>query len=259
MKFDHIIGNPPYQNNSAKGSNKKLWKDITNKMYNLFKESLNFITPDTQMQYLRKQYPENTKYIDYSANNYFNVGVKIISWQINKNKQNPIIINSDNTIEKITNHFMWYPKESRKLHKKFTNLKNTKPENRMFLRQCCGKGNLKCIKNLNKNTFDICEKYIIPENHKKLVISTSKSLKIENILETYDNFGSLYVMLDIENMPKDKIKKVKDFLLHPIFKKYCDTFRKTYGTGFNNVLIYMPKLNLDKELKDLLIDYKITQ
>jgi hypothetical protein len=64
-------------------------------------------------------------------------------------------------------------------------------------------------------------------------------------------------MLDIENIPEEKIQKIKDFLLHPVFKKYCDIFRKTYGTGFNNVLIYMPKLDLDQDLETLLKDYKI--
>jgi hypothetical protein len=64
-------------------------------------------------------------------------------------------------------------------------------------------------------------------------------------------------MLDIEDMPKEKIQKVKDFLLHPIFRKYCDLFRKTYGTGFNNVLIYMPKIDLGKPLEEILKDYSI--
>ena len=255
MKFDYIVGNPPYQNAASYGSNKKLWKDITKKMIKAYNIEIAFITPDTYVQYLCKE--NKTKLINYTANNYFNVGVTIIMWIISNKSKKTKIINLDGTENFIKEKFDWYEKSSRKKIKNFGMLKKTKPNNRMFKRQSCGNGELVCIKNENKNTLDVCKEYVIPKNNKKMVISTSQSLTDKNIRITTKAYGSLYVQIDIDDWEDAKIQKLKDFLLSNIFVNYCNEFKKTYGTGFNNVLIYLPEINLNNEISKITRNFNL--
>ncbi len=243
MKFDYVIGNPPYEDTSA-GPNKKLWKDITKKMSNLFRDELIFITPKTQVQYLRKQYPKTTKFIDYSADDYFDVGVKIISWGISKEPTSLSIISDVREEFSNPTHYQWHEPKNRELYEYFETMKQTPLEDRMFLRQYPGSGSLELIKNKSKGTTEFCDEYVIPDERLMMVISTSKTLKEEHIIITKEHYSSLYVQLDITDYSKIEIQNIKDHLLSEKFQKICNDFRNLYGTGFNNVLIYHPKFEL---------------
>jgi hypothetical protein len=249
MKFDYIVGNPPFQNYKAKGSNKKLWKDITVKMISLAKHQIFFITPDTWVQYLIKKYP-NTVYIDYTADDYFDVGVKIVAWGISMAEAGDIKVVDKSGTRNLSGEgsVEWHERDSIRIRRVLENLKNTKVNIRLFKRQGCGNGDLVCIKNSNKNpiTYDTCKEYIIPIDHNKMVISLSRALDKNNIIITKEPYGSLYAQMDLEKYTRDEIKNIIRFLLYKKFLKLCSIYKKIHNTGFNNVLLYLPDLDYHK-------------
>ncbi len=205
-------------------------------MFKLYLREMIFITPKAVVTMLTKS--PDTKFVDYQADSYFDVGVKIVSWGVTKAPVAPKVINLDGSISTNVN---LYEKTEKPLMEKFNLLKSTPDNERMFKRQDCNGGSLEVIKNISQGTKDYCQKYVIPDGRLIMAISTSKSLKEENIIIGHQHFGSLYVQIDITDYTPPEVQAVKDFLLSEPFKEYCKTFKETYNTGFNNVLIYMPR------------------
>jgi len=101
MKFDVIIGNPPYQSDNGGGSQRgstsnPLWWEITNKSLTLLKNDglLSFITPTNIVKGgdhftklflgLDRQY--DLDFVDFSADNSFKVGIQICRWVARNSK-----------------------------------------------------------------------------------------------------------------------------------------------------------------------------
>jgi len=235
MRFDYVVGNPPYEDIQG-GANKKLWKDITRKVQGLATKQIIFVTPMAQLQYLLYKH---TFYIDYLADDYFDVGTRIIAWGMSTEPASGRkVYSTDGTIDN-----KWHNNPERHLVKEFKDLKTTPQKNKLFKRQGCSDGPLMVIKNASKDTQDTCLEYVIPDGHKILAISTSKSLKRENILIGYEHYGSLYAQIDINDWSEDQVNTFISDLLAPGFVDYCDQFRKFYNTGFNNVLLYTDSLH----------------
>ena len=90
MKFDHIVGNPPYQypKNSGKSVMSKLYIDISVRIQKFVKDSgsLSFVTPKAILYSQSKiqKLLEDLVVVDYKAHEYFvkSVDVLIVSWQV---------------------------------------------------------------------------------------------------------------------------------------------------------------------------------
>jgi hypothetical protein len=91
MKFDVIIGNPPYQDSSNKLKAVKLWPRFITTSLDLLSEGgyLSFVTPSSWMtsrtgngKRIRQALTEhfNLQTVDESVDTYFNVGVDICGW-----------------------------------------------------------------------------------------------------------------------------------------------------------------------------------
>lgn len=90
MKFDVIVGNPPYQDSTTlvKGSRGNLWQKFVFAGFDLLKPegSIAFVTPDSWLQFrgkigtLLKSNQLTHVWTSSHVNNYFDVGVTISAW-----------------------------------------------------------------------------------------------------------------------------------------------------------------------------------
>jgi len=258
MKFDYIIGNPPYQNkNGSKTGN--LYFKISKHCLNLLKPKgiMTFITPKTIVG-SRQFNITNIKelvYIDYTTNEKFNVGVDIISWCIDKTKKSNIvkIINKDYSVEYIETGKPMFEKESRlgiQIFKKIkSNIKDRLfKDDQSFKNAISKNGKYKIILNHFKES-KYCYTNKKPSDYglKKLLLSISKAYKKENIIISNESYNEMHPYVVIENLKDEEIENIKGFLFNDICINICLLSSKLSGTGFNNILKAFPKIDFSKK------------
>jgi hypothetical protein len=96
MKFDVIVGNPPYQGNNDKGTaqpkSHNLWSKFVDKSIDLVKDNghLAFVTPDSWMsansQILTKFKEHSLIWCNTDVSKHFSVGSSFTAWVLEKNK-----------------------------------------------------------------------------------------------------------------------------------------------------------------------------
>lgn len=112
MKFDVIIGNPPYgdtkEGTRSGSSSEPLWWQIIKISFNLLKDDgiISFITPTTIVNggeqftelFLGKNAKYDLKKVDFSADDYFKVGIDICRWVAKKSKPSHFITINDGRV-----------------------------------------------------------------------------------------------------------------------------------------------------------------
>jgi hypothetical protein len=96
MKFDVVVGNPPYQGSNDKGTNQpkshNLWSKFADKAIDLVKDNgyVAFVTPDSWMSpnsQVLKTFKENSlTWVSTNVSRYFTVGSSFTAWIIQKNQ-----------------------------------------------------------------------------------------------------------------------------------------------------------------------------
>ena len=101
MKFDYIVGNPPYQDGRMSGGQNKIYNLISKKCITLLSKNgvMNFITPVAVTRKSKRFSLINLpglKSINFDTDDKFDVGVTICSWVLDKNYSGDVKIISKN-------------------------------------------------------------------------------------------------------------------------------------------------------------------
>jgi predicted RNA methylase len=246
MKFDVVIGNPPYQDASTDSKDKKLWTKFVFKSLELLNSGghLCFLTPNSLVGRTRLPAKMRTLFSsDYSllwmnhdANTYFpSVGVDICSWcvkavpyegatvvvsdnqerEIDLRNELPLrqdIVQKDNISEKIYANVV--KSETPKLEKKNHEVRLTEAE----------QGQYKIYHSGRSKYYFSDEKM---ENQGKWKVVFSFSATYKQWFVTQDSVAGSNYYVEVES-PEAGIE-IGNTLLHPVMMFYIDNWRRTSG------------------------------
>ncbi len=247
MRFDKIIGNPPYQSPNSEAS--KLYNLITKKVIRMLKDQgeISFLTPQAIAQplgLLSKFYKNNVEYIDYTADKYFSVGVYVVEWKVTAKRHQKIkITNKDGTVDYRNpndGYFLIdkYEIDPRKYVDRLIEINGKNPltinnspnpsETNEDDFEKCRFNKFAVIK--NAKTCDIFHTNIEPNNHRKRKLSIQRSMMLseESMWDDNKDYGGLMTEVEIKNL--------KSFILSPPFKAIQMMSKSIRMTGFSNLL-----------------------
>jgi hypothetical protein len=277
MKFDAVIGNPPYQDGSKEGGQNKIYNQFSKKAIEL-SDIVAFVTPASVCKKSKRFSligQPGLKLIDFTADDHFDVGIKICSWVVDKSYTGDVTIvsNANTTIQ--SNDAPFY--DSSIVDINFSKLYNamkiatTKPSSRMFRHNAVdmtiGKGRTKektdgfdypvyTITSDNSIEFVQYNKSQPKlHNKKQLVIPISKSFNEKFATIDCRDFDMKHVSTEIVH--EDAVDNIKSFIFSDYFKSHVDQWKKVDGYGWNYAIMYLPKFDnthlwTNEEVKDFI-------
>ena len=285
MKFDVIIGNPPYQDGSKDGGQNKIYMFFCKQAIDLLtdKGKLAFVTPTSAAKKSKRFTLENIqglKYIDYTSDSYFSVGSEICSWMVDKEYRGKVAIIGHNGVLDVTNEGPFYDHSKHdpnfvQLYKTLKTVTN-KPELRMFKQNIAaatwGTGRNKVrtedyqysIHKIAKTDGKIVTQYNKKEpyffNRRKVILPLTKSFKAGcEILDT-DDYDVNYVCTEINS--DETLANILSFVFSEYFVSHVNKWKKLDGYGFNEALKYLPPFDISvkwnsKKVQEFLESFNI--
>lgn len=266
MKFDVIVGNPPFQDGSMKSVNgktntqNKIYYKIAKKCMTLLKGNgiIAMLTPASVTENNKKfsiLSRAGLKNVNFSAGAHFNVGVNIVSWIIDKTYIGPVtIIGSDKSTRVISAPKIIFDPDSVDLN--FIEIYLACKEqcstlnNRMFARN--NVGNIRSFEKTDEyyyatykkeNNSDILLYYAKRKPYyykkQKLIIPTTKTFKEENSFISVDTDYDMNY-LNVEITDNDQINNIKSFIFSEYYIKFSSDWKGFKGVGFIESLVYLP-------------------
>lgn len=267
MKFDVVIGNPPFHDGEKEGGQNKIYNMLCKKALSLVVDNgyACFVTPTSVLKKSKRFSLINLpglKVVDFTADNYFDVGINICSWYCEKSytSSNITVINHDNveTWQSSLNPIYDYSKVDREFTILYNSLKEVtdSPEKRMFRENNFGEAVSKSPKKSfayvlhsvnktgNKEIFGYSKRVPFFYQKKKIVIPMTKTLTDQSILIDTDDYYVAYLCAEVAN--DQEIKNIKSFILSEYFRQHAEKWRNLDGYGFNYALKYLPPFDTSR-------------
>lgn len=265
MKFDVIIGNPPYQDGTKDGGQNKIYNQFSKKALELAKSDgiVSFITPTSVLKESKRFSLvglDGLKVVDFRADNYFDVGINICQWIVDKQYIGEVTVyNVDDTVSMQSNKNVIYDHSS--VDKNFAKLyealkkKTHSPELRMFKQNNFGpalsktktKDHIHSLHKLEDNKVKLTywssrEPYY--KTKKKLSIGMTKSLNNDALYVGKEDFDPGYMTICVSS--NKEVKNIKSFILSEYFIEHCNKWKSLDGYGYNYGLKYLPPFDSSK-------------
>ena len=200
------------------------------------------------------------KVVNFTANNSFDVGVKICYWIIDKTYHNNVTVIDDSGIRKESNTTVIYDYSivDRKFAKLYHTLKGItdSPEKRMFRENNFGDAVEKnkkqshpytlCSVTKDKTTqvFGYSKRKPFFYGKKKIIIPMTKTVTNDSVFISKSDYYVAYLCTEIKNMTE--ASNIKSFIMSEYFQNHAENWRNLDGYGFNYALKYLPPFDKTK-------------
>lgn len=278
MKFDVVIGNPPYQDGTKDGGQNKIYNLFCKKSLELIKDNgtLAFVTPTSALKESKRFSlvgMPGLKIVDFRANNYFDVGINICWWLVNKTYTGLVTVyNNISTSQQSKDDVIYdYSTVDEEFSRLYQALKKEtdSPEKRMFKQNNFGpalsktktKDHIYSLHKLEEKQIKLTywsSRKPFNESDKKLSIGMTKSLNDDACFVGKENFDPGYMTISVANA--EEVKNIKSFIFSEYFIEHCNKWKSLDGYGYNYGLKYLPPFDKTKhwtndEVKEFLESY----
>ena len=263
MKFDYIIGNPPYQSptsNAGKGS-KKLYFNLTKKFCGLFKEQMIFLTPkqilvNTSMNTAFDCIQNKIQSIK-NREHYFTVNSPIIEFLLSHNPKG--LVYNNKSIEHLYEAYSenakeFYPFYS-KISPRFTKHKKLKirPSHYPFGYKAShyskepkeGYVEVKHQKQKGTHKVFIDPDKITPESSIKKIIVPYASDYFEPYVSN-ELLTEFFGIITVNDYPEEMFDSILSYLKTDFIKYYITEYSKMTGSNYYNALWQLPEVPFDR-------------
>ena len=258
MKFDVIVGNPPYQDGSKDGGQNKIYNQISKTSIDLLTPTgiIAFVTPTSVLKKSKRFSlvgQQGLKIVDFTADDHFNVGIQICWWMIDKSYSGDVsIIHQQGSLtqpnDQVIHNYSKIDKSFADLYEQLKTVTDT-PDKRMFKQNNFGpamtKGRdadhpyplHKLDDGAPKITFYSSRvPYFVGKN--KFTISMTKGFTDEATVVGFDDYDVGYLTTEI--VDQKEVDNIKSFIFSDYFIKHSERWKMVDGYGYNYALKYLP-------------------
>jgi hypothetical protein len=258
MKFDVIVGNPPYQDGSKDGGQNKIYNQISKTSIDLLTPTgiIAFVTPTSVLKKSKRFSlvgQQGLKIVDFTADDHFNVGIQICWWMIDKSYSGDVsIIHQQGSLtqpnDQVIHNYSKIDKSFADLYEQLKTVTDT-PDKRMFKQNNFGPAMTKVrdadhpypLHKLDDGTPKITfyssrVPYFVGKN--KFTISMTKGFTDEATVVGFDDYDVGYLTTEI--VDQKEVDNIKSFIFSDYFIKHSERWKIVYGYGYNYALKYLP-------------------
>jgi len=277
MKFDVVIGNPPYQDGTKDGGQNKIYNQFSEIAYKISKRCVAFITPDSILKKSKRSsiYSKTgLKLVNFNTGQFFDVGVNICYWIIDKLYDDKVEIVEKNNIrfqepmqpiydtketdKAFIDIYMKLKELTDTPNKRMFSQNNAGPNRRMFSQNCVSTTTGRSftqseefkypVYKIEKNKEKLVQ-YNKPKPHffglKKVILPLTKTLNENSIFVSEMDFDVGYVCIAIDN--ENQLENIKSFILSDYFIEHTKKWKIIDGYGFNYAIKYLPPFDINKK------------
>lgn len=254
MKFDYIVGNPPYQDGKRGDGQNKIYNQICNKCINLLSPNgvISFVTPVAVTRPSKRfsLIDYMVKEVDFSVNANFDIGQTVCSWTIDKTYNEDIkVIHSDKSISYNSQKSIVFDNlKNKEMVDLYYQIKEhtKKLDNRMFQRNNFGPAftNEKTDYPIESKTKELFSKRI-PHfyNKNKLIFRLSSTFKPDNFFEDIKDYDQNHVCVDVDEYKEN----ILSFIFSDYFVQYVEAVKEFEASMSFNALTYVPQFDKTKK------------